>query len=125
MLSKRKLTKRQELIAMSQKPFDDILEVCKNVSKEWGDDKIVSIATIEAAIETVEKNTRTMRGKELKTLKSEFLQTLKALKEICNKKAEEMGRKTIPMSVLKTYIEHIQKSIAIGAGLEPLNYNKL
>lgn len=95
--------------------LDDILKHCVEISKEWGDENIIALATIDQALNIASGNTAKMKGKNIVDLRTNILLLIGGLKSYCHEKALEMDRKSLPKKVLVFYIREIKNKVRIGA----------
>ena len=99
-------------------PFDDIYKTSVKIAKEWGDESQISVKVIGQCVNIAIDNAAKMKGKEIAPIRTNLITLLGTLKTLCNQKAEEMGRKTIPRVVLAEYIRVIKDKIKEGSELK-------
>ena len=114
-MSDKKSKAIDAMIEATEKLLDDIFNTCVGISKEWGDENKIALATINESIKIASGNTAKMKGKNIKPFKTSMLIMLEGFKKLCKVKADEMGSTFIPKTVLFEYMIAVKNEIRKGA----------
>lgn len=114
--SKKKQNNQVDLmIEAIDKLLDDIFKTAVKISKEWGDQNVIAVVTINKCISIAINNTEKMKGKFIVELRTSLIEMLGGFKNLIKTKALEMGTRHIPKNVLAEYILAVKNEVRKGA----------
>lgn len=106
--------KKRKIEKLVLKSFDDLYETSVKISKKWNKSTvpvkvIEEIANILIANILID-NTNKMDLPELSIFKQEYEKMMRQIVKSCKASAKKMDSKSIPRTLLKTYINTVKKA---------------